>query len=115
MDDSSWWLLGSGASTAVLSERFAHDYGIDVSRTSSKDSPCRAASGIPVRMLRMLGKAEVGVRVVMADEWGESRVKRLARLKALVGNIQHIVTLSAQPHFSRLVGSSGREMTGVSL
>ena len=84
--DSSWWLLDSGASTTVLSEKFAGDYGVDVSSMSSKDSPFRAANGTPVKML---GKAEVDVGVIMVDEWGDSRVKRPAKLRALVGNIQH--------------------------
>ena len=84
--DSSWWLLDSGASTTVLSEKFAHEYGVDVSKMFSKDSPYRAANGTPVKML---GKAEVGVGVVMVDEWGESRVKRHAKLRAMIGNIQH--------------------------
>ena len=84
--DSSWWLLDSGASTTVLSAKFAHEYGVDVSKMFSKDSPYRAANGTPVKML---GKAEVGVGVVMVDEWGESRVKRHAKLRAMVGNIQH--------------------------
>ena len=63
--DSSWWLLDSGASTTVLSEKFANEYGVDVSKMFSKDSPYRAANGTPVKML---GKAEVGVGVVMVDE-----------------------------------------------
>ena len=74
MDDSSWWLLDSGASATVLAERFATSYGV------------KAANGTAVKMS---GKAEVGVRVVMVDEWGTKRSHRNAQLKAMVGDIQH--------------------------
>ena len=87
MEDSSWWLLDSGASTTVLAQRFAHAYGCD--EGSSDDlgnSQFRAANG---SIVKMSGRAQVGVSVVMVDEWGENRTHRHAQLKALVGNIQH--------------------------
>ncbi len=86
MEDPSWWLLDSGASTTVLAQRFAHAYGC---AESSADDLCnsqfRAANG---SVVQMSGRAQVGVSVVMVDEWGENRSHRHAQLKALVGNIQ---------------------------
>ena len=46
----------------------------------------RAANG---SIVRMTGKAQVGVKVVMLDETGEKKFSRSAQLKALVGDIQH--------------------------
>ena len=59
LDDSSWWLLDSGASVTVLSERYASVYGVEgFKKTDQHGSHFRAANGTPVSML---GRAEVGV------------------------------------------------------
>ena len=87
VDDASWWLLDSGASATVLAQRFAHLYGC--SKTDVRDldgSKFRAANG---SIVRMTGKAQVGVKVVMLDEAGEKKFSRSAQLKALVWDIQH--------------------------
>ena len=86
MDDSSWWLLDSGASATVLAERFATSYGVPRNSGGHQGHQFKAANGTAVKMS---GKAEVGVRVVMVDEWGTKRSHRNAQLKAMVGDIQH--------------------------
>ena len=86
MDDSSWWLLDSGASATVLAERFATSYGVPRNSGGHQGDQFKAANGTAVKMS---GKAEVGVRVVMVDEWGTKRSHRNAQLKAMVGDIQH--------------------------
>ena len=86
MDDSSWWLLDSGASATVLAERFATCYGVSKKLGNHHGDQFKAANGTAVNMS---GKAEVGVKVVMVDEWGTQRSQRNAQLKAMVGDIQH--------------------------
>jgi len=78
MDDSSWWLLDSGASATVLAERFATSYGVPRNSGGHQGDQFKAANGTAVKMS---GKAEVGVRVVMVDEWGTKRSHRNAQLK----------------------------------
>ena len=86
MDDSSWWLLDSGASATVLAERFATCYGVTKKSGGHNGDQFKAANGTAVNMS---GRAEVGVKVVMVDEWGNQRSQRNAQLKAMVGDIQH--------------------------
>ena len=86
MDDSSWWLLDSGASATVLAERFATCYGVTKKSGGHNGDQFKAANGTAVNMS---GRAEVGVKVVMVDEWGNQRSQRIAQLKAMVGDIQH--------------------------
>ena len=86
MDDSSWWLLDSGASATVLAEGFATCYGVSKKSGGHHGDQFKAANGTAVNMS---GKAEVGVKVVMVDEWGTQRSQRDAQLKAMVGDIQH--------------------------
>ena len=86
MDDATWWLLDSGASTTVLAERYAKLYGIDCKDLPQDDSMYRAANGIEVKMK---GKAVVGVNVFMTNDWGDQKFERHAQLRALIGNIQH--------------------------
>ena len=86
MDDSSWWLLDSGASATVLAERFATCYGVPRNSGCHQGDQFKAANGTTVKMS---GKAEVGVKVVMIDEWGTQRSQRNAQLKAMIGDIQH--------------------------
>ena len=86
MDDSSWWLLDSGASATVLAERFATCYGVSKKLGNHHGDQFKAANGTAVNMS---GKAEVGVKVVMVDEWGTQRSQRNAQLKAMVRDIQH--------------------------
>ena len=86
MDDSSWWLLDSGASATVLAERFATCYGVPKKSGGHNGDQFKAANGTAVNMS---GRAEVGVKVVMVDEWGNQRSQRNAQLKAMVGDIQH--------------------------
>ena len=86
MDDSTWWLLDSGASTTVLAERFAKFYGVDTRDLPQDASQYRAANGTEVKMK---GRASVGVNVLMTSEWGDQQTERHAQLRALIGNIQH--------------------------
>ena len=86
MDDSSWWLLDSGASATVLAERFATCYGVSKKSGGHNGDQFKAANSAAVNMS---GRAEVGVKVVMVDEWGNQRSQRNAQLKAMVGDIQH--------------------------
>ena len=86
LDDSSWWLLDSGASATVLAERFASCYGVSRNSGGHQGDKFKAANGTAVNMS---GKAEVGVKVVMVDEWGNHRSQRNAQLKAMIGDIQH--------------------------
>ena len=86
MDDSSWWLLDSGASATVLAERFATAYGIRKNSGGHQGDKFKAANGTAVNMS---GKAEFGVKVVMVNEWGTERSHRNAQLKAMIGDIQH--------------------------
>ena len=87
MDDSSWWLLDSGASATVLAERFATCYGIPKKSVGHNNGDqFKAANGTAVNMS---GRAEVGVKVVTVDEWGTQRSQQNAQLKAMVGDVQH--------------------------
>ena len=87
LDDSSWWLLDSGASVTVLSERYASVYGVEgFKKTDQHGSHFRAANGTPVSML---GRAEVGVKICLMDEWGSNKTEKHAHLKAMIGSIQH--------------------------
>ena len=87
MDDASWWLLDSGASATVLAERFAKCYGVPKEFSDNyHGDQFKAANGTAVNMK---GKAEVGVKIVMVDEWGTQRSQRSAQLKAMIGDIQH--------------------------
>ena len=86
IDDSTWWLLDSGASTTVLAERFAKLYGVSTHDLPQDASQYRAANGTEVKMK---GRASVGVNVLMTSEWGDQQTERHAQLRALIGNIQH--------------------------
>ena len=64
LDDATWWLLDSGASTTVIAERYAKVYGISAMCTGNGDDQFKAANGTPVRMR---GRAEVDVQVLMQN------------------------------------------------
>ena len=48
MDDSSWWLLDSGASATVLAERFATCYGVTKKSGGHNGDQFKAANGTAV-------------------------------------------------------------------
>jgi len=87
-DDGSWWLLDSGASTAVMSSRH-----LDLCKAQCEEtydgSLYRAANGTAVGMH---GQAEVCAWVALHD-WRTDAVKhRRARLRTLVADIRNSAT-----------------------
>ena len=77
--------MDSGAT--VLAARFAKCYGVpERDSNGHHGDQFKAANGTAVNMT---GKAEVGVKIVMIDEWGTQRSQGNAQLKAMVGDIQH--------------------------
>ena len=86
LDDSTWWLLDSGASATVIAERYAQVYGVSAMCAGSGDDQFKAANGTPVRMS---GRTEVDVQVLMQHPRNGTAGYRHATLKAMVGNIQH--------------------------
>ena len=83
-EDSTWWLLDSGASATVLAQSCCDAYGVNVPSSCMDQSKYRAANGSPVEIT---GQAEFSVwmflRSEQQDEW------KKAQLKCLVGNIRH--------------------------
>ena len=86
LDDATWWLLDSGASATVIAERYAKVYGVSAMCVGSGDDQFKAANGTPVRMS---GRTEVDVQVLMQHPRNGTSEYRHATLKAMVGNIQH--------------------------
>ena len=86
LDDATWWLLDSGASATVIAERYAKVYGVSAMCAGSGDDQFKAANGTPVRMS---GRTEVDVQVLMQHPRNGTAGYRHATLKAMVGNIQH--------------------------
>ena len=78
--------LDSGASATVIAERYAKVYGVSAMCAGSGDDQFKAANGTPVRMS---GRTEVDVQVLMQHPRNGTSGYRHATLKAMVGNIQH--------------------------
>ena len=90
--DATWWLLDSGASSTVLSQTYLGAFGAAL-REDETLAGFRAANGSSVSMT---GSAEIGVHMFMSDTDGRERVWKKARLKVLVGSIQHnILSITA--------------------
>ena len=84
VEDTSWWLLDSGASATVMSQSTKHALQLGL-LTQMDDSQYRAANGSPVVMS---GVTEISVWVLLSSDGSKNNWKK-ARLRSLVGNIRH--------------------------
>lgn len=84
-EDTSWWLLDSGASATVMSQSTRKALGVSVEMDPSL-SRFSAANGSPVSMS---GVAEFSVWLLLSQGTGQASDWKKARLKSYVGNIKH--------------------------